>query len=202
MSTNFFPFFHPLKYVQEHHLRYAETGQWFLKAGADSPENFLETADFDNTDNETGRLKTWGPHLQDFNDYNGDPTWAGGKGKGIIGAINYLSNKGMRSFSMLTFNVGGDSPGVFPYISKNETDWLRMDCSKLAQWEVVFEHADKIGMMMHFKTQEQEMDQFLDGGALGDERKLYLRELIARFSHHVSTALKNRMLVFICDDDK
>ena len=36
----------------------------------------------------------------------------------------------------------------------------------------------------HFYLQEN--DQMLDGGALGDERKLYYRELIARFSHHVS----------------
>jgi len=31
----------------------------------------------------------------------------------------------------------------------------------------------------------QENDQLLDGGELGNERKLYYRELIARFSHHV-----------------
>jgi hypothetical protein len=28
-----------LNYVGEHHLQFAETGEWFLKAGVDSPEN-------------------------------------------------------------------------------------------------------------------------------------------------------------------
>jgi len=31
-----------LQYVGQHHLRFAGSGEWFLKAGADSPENFLE----------------------------------------------------------------------------------------------------------------------------------------------------------------
>jgi hypothetical protein len=28
-----------LTYVGEHHLQFAETGEWFLKGGVDSPEN-------------------------------------------------------------------------------------------------------------------------------------------------------------------
>lgn len=28
-----------LNYVGEHHLQFAETGKWFIKAGVDSPEN-------------------------------------------------------------------------------------------------------------------------------------------------------------------
>ena len=38
-----------LRYVGERYLQFAETGQWFLKGGADSPENFLAYADFDGT---------------------------------------------------------------------------------------------------------------------------------------------------------
>jgi hypothetical protein len=40
------------------------------------------------------------------------------------------------------------------------------------------------GVMLHVVTQEEENDQGLDGGALGVERRLYYRELIARFGHH------------------
>jgi hypothetical protein len=43
-----------------------------------------------------------------------------------------------------------------------------------------------MGMYLHFKTQETENDQLLDGGNLGNERKLYYRELIARFAHHLA----------------
>jgi Domain of unknown function (DUF5060) len=172
-----------LRYVEgKHHLQFAETGEWFLKAGADSPENFLAYEDFENTPNYGGWRKSWAPHKQDFN--SGDPTWAGGKGTGIIGAINYLSEQGMRSFSFLTMNIGGDDKNVFPYISS--LDHLRIDVSKTAQWEIVFQHADRMGMFLHFKTQETENDQLLDGGALGIERKLYYRELIARFGHHLA----------------
>jgi len=84
-------------------------------------------------------------------------------------------------------NIGGDDKNVFPYISDNVGgDRQRIDVSKTAQWEVLFEHADHIGMYLHFKTQETENDQLLDGGNLGNERKLYYRELIARFSHHLA----------------
>ena len=98
------------------------------------------------------------PHLNDWNE--GDPTWGndGTKGKEIIGALNYLSEKGMNVFSFLTFNVGGDGKDVWPFISSAKSDWLRYDCSKLDQWEIVFEHADSLGLFLHFKTQETEND--------------------------------------------
>jgi len=62
----------------------------------------------------------------------------------------------------------------------------RYDCSKLDQWEVVFEHASAAGLMIHFKTQETENDQRFDAGDVGRVRKLYYRELIARFGHHLA----------------
>ena len=54
----------------------------------------------------------------------------------------------------------------------------------VAQWEVVFEHGASLGMFLHFKTQETENEVLLDGGDTGPHRKLYYRELIARFAHH------------------
>lgn len=73
-----------LAYVGEHHLRFAGTGEYFLKAGADSPENLLGYADFDGTSKSGGgSLKTWAPHVRDWRE--GDPTWSGGKGNGKLG---------------------------------------------------------------------------------------------------------------------
>jgi Domain of unknown function (DUF5060) len=172
-----------LLYVGQHHLQFAE-GEWFLKIGVDSPENFLAYEDFDNTPNVGNRKKSWEPHKGDFQ--SGDATWQGGKGTGIIGAINYLSNEGLNAFSFLTMNINGDDENVFPYISDAATDRLRMDVSKLAQWEILFEHADKMGMYLHVKLAETENDDLLDGGLLGNERKLYYREIIARFGHHLA----------------
>jgi hypothetical protein len=45
---------------------------------------------------------------------------------------------------------------------------------------------DKLGLMLHIITQEQENDQGLDDGELGPQRRLYFRELIARFGHHLA----------------
>ncbi len=165
-----------LEYVGQHYLRYAETGEYFLKGGADSPENFLAYYEFD----QTPGTHLYGPHRQDFR--SGDPTWQDGKGKNIIGALNYLASKGMNSVYFLTMNVEGDGRDVWPWTSHDER--FRFDCSKLDQWEIVFSHMDRLGLMLHVITQETENDQLLDGGELGIERKLYYRELVARFAHH------------------
>lgn len=181
-----------LRYIGQRYLQFAHTRTYFIKAGADSPENFLGYADFDGT-YDTAGLKREGeaageqfihhyqPHVQDWR--SGDPTWKDGKGKGIIGALNYLASKGMNSVYFLTYNVdGGDGKDVWPWTDPN--DKLHFDCSKLAQWEIVFSHMDKLGLMLHVVTQETENDQGLDKGELGRQRKLYYRELIARFAHH------------------
>lgn len=175
-----------LQYVGRRHLRFAGSGEYFLKCGADAPENFLAYADFDGDFKKDGHkddlIKTWQPHVKDWR--SGDPTWQNGKGKGIIGAINYLASEGLNSFSFLPFNVGGDDRNVFPYVAYN--DWTHLDCSRLDQWEIVFSHGERMGMYLHFKTMETENEMFLDGGDLGPQRKLYYRELIARFAHHMA----------------
>ncbi|WOO40862.1 DUF5060 domain-containing protein [Rubellicoccus peritrichatus] len=208
-----------LEYDDTRYLKFAETGDPFLKVGADAPENFLAYSDFDNTYNHGGAnyIKSWAPHVQDWN--TGDPAWKSGKGKGIIGAINYLASEGQNVFSFLTYNAGGDSKDVWPYIS--HTDPFRFDCSKLDQWEIIFTHGDRMGMYLHFKTQETENDDLsgpgsafaLDDGNLGNERKLYYRELIARFGHHLAlnwnlgeentqtTAQQRDMAQFFYDND-
>ena len=177
-----------LQYVGGHYLRFAETGEYFLKCGADAPENFLAYEDFDNTPDKKGFRKSWSPHVKDWRP--GDPTWKDGKGKGIIGAINYLARvERMNAFSFLTMNIEGDDRNVFPYTSDQRDasgDYTRFDCSKLDQWEIVFEHADALGLYLHFKTQETENEMLLDAGNSGARRKLYYRELIARFSHHLA----------------
>jgi hypothetical protein len=81
-------------------------------------------------------------------------------------------------------NVAGDGNDVWPWTASTVRD--RFDCSKLDQWETVFEHMDRKGLALHVVTQETENDQLLDGGALGTQRKLYYRELVARFGHHLA----------------
>lgn len=185
-----------LQYVGRHHLQFAGSKQYFLKAGADAPETLLAYSEFDNTwagNAKKAPLKSWQPHVRDWRP--GDPTWGDGKGKGLIGALNYLAGKGVNAFSFLTYNAAGDGDNVWPFVERN--DKLHYDCSKLDQWAIVFDHATTLGLFLHFKLQETEMDdarrgperktrdlpEALDGGQLGTERKLYCRELIARFGH-------------------
>lgn len=178
-----------LEYVGKHHLRFTGTKEYFLKCGPDAPETFLAYADFDGTiaTKKNVPLKTWEPHVQDWRE--GDPTWKDGKGKGMMGALNYLSGKGANAFSFLTYNAGGDGDNVWPF--RDRDDKFRYDCSKLDQWQIVFDHAQSKGLYLHFKTQETENDdniksktpESLDGGDVGPERKLYYRELIARFGY-------------------
>jgi Domain of unknown function (DUF5060)/Putative collagen-binding domain of a collagenase len=175
-----------LQYDGTRYLKYAETGKPMLKVGPDSPENFLSYVDFDGTFHNDGHkdnlVKTWAAHLKDWNE--GDPTWKNGKGKAIIGSINYLASKGMNVFSFLTLNIVGDDQNVFPFVDYDTYD--RYDCSKLDQWEMIFNYADKKGMFLHFKLVEQECQGLLDNGAIGGKTQLYYREMLARFGHHLS----------------
>ncbi|MEW7289617.1 Ig-like domain-containing protein [Aquimarina sp. 2304DJ70-9] len=171
-----------LQYVGEHYLRFAETGEYMIKQGPDSPENLFAYDDFDNTPNSGNRRKNFNPHKGDWN--SGDPTWKSGKGKGLIGAVNYIASEGLNSMSFLTMNINGDDKNVYPYTTSNQR--TRIDVSKLAQWAIVIEHMQNNGVFAHFKTQETENETLLDNGNTGTQRKLYYRELIARFGHNLA----------------
>ncbi|QVY64088.1 DUF5060 domain-containing protein [Polaribacter sp. Q13] len=167
-----------LVYKNERYLQYSESNKPFLKGGANSPETFLAYYEFD----ETPATHKYQPHFKDWT--KGDPTWQNGKGKNIIGALNYLASTGMNSVFFLTMNVQGDGDDVWPWATKN--DRTRFDTSKLDQWEIVFDHMDNLGLMLHIVTQETENELLLDIGELKTQRKLYYRELIARFAHHLA----------------
>lgn len=186
-----------LAYVGNRYLKFLGSGDYFLKAGADAPETLLSYTDFDGTlaRKKGVPLKTWSAHTQDWRD--GDPSWQDGKGKGLIGAVNYLAGKGCNAFSFIPYNAGGDGDNVWPMVEHG--DKLHYDCSKLDQWQIVFDHATTRGMFLHFKLQETENDDLrghgnnklkaqaaLDAGDLGIERKLYCREIVARYGHELA----------------
>lgn len=195
-----------LKYIGESYLQFGETKEYFIKLGVDAPENLLAYQDFDNTTNALGFLKNWEPHAKDFSEDARPFIWRKDMGKNLLGAINYLASEGLNVFSFLTFNVDGDDRNVFPHLlsvskedyenyastKKNINAWrtlfynTRFDVSKLDQWERVFEYAETKGMFLHFKTNETETDHLMDDGIFGIEGKLYYRELISRFGHHLS----------------
>jgi hypothetical protein len=174
-----------LEYVGEHYARYKGTGEYFIQEGAQSPENFLAYAEFDDTKDHGGTkndlrngLHHYEPHIKDWRP--GDPTWKGDKGKGIIGALNYLASEGMNTFYSVFMSVDADGREIYPWSSYDER--VRYDVSKLAQWEIVLSHMDTLGLQLMVITQEEENEKIL--GKMTPQRKLFYRELIARFSHH------------------
>lgn len=195
-----------LNYIGEPYLKYQESGKYFIKVGVDAPENLFAYQDFDATPNVFDLRKQWEPHQKDFEVVAERFLWQGGKGRNLMGAINYLESEGLNVFSFLTFNIDGDDRNVFPYLLKvSETEYqsyanekkhinawdslfhkTRLDVSKLEQWERILDYAETKGMFLHFKTHETETDHLMDGGVFGTEGRLYYRELIARFGHHLS----------------
>ncbi len=174
-----------------HYFKFRNSKSHWLKVGANSPENMLGYQEFDATyrhaendrDGEAtagADLHTFAPHVNDWQ--LGDPVWMGNKGKGIIGAYNYLASTGMNTSYFLTMNINGDGKDVWPYI--NHEDFTRFDVSKLAQWNVVFEHMQAKGIMLHMVLQETENERLLDDGNTGEHRQLYFNEMVARFAHH------------------
>ncbi len=177
--------------IDNGYFRFGADGAYWLKGGTNSPENLLAYSGFDGTyrieaqsregESTAGSgIHTYTPHVRDW--APGDPVWQGDKGKGLIGAINYLASEQMNAAYFLTFNVEGDGQDVWPFVDPD--DFSRFDVSKLDQWEIVFSHMQKQGILLHVVLQETENELIFDGGDAGPERQLYFNELIARFAHH------------------
>jgi len=148
---------------------------------------------------ENGLLKNRGHHYLTFS--NGDPWVKGGPNipenflahdfdahGGRRGALSYIAKRGANSIYFLPNNIGGDGNDTWPYVKKYPPDAtaVRFDVGKLRTWENVFTHATSRGIFLHVLLAETEHgnETYHDRGTLGAERKLYYRELIARFGHH------------------
>lgn len=169
-----------LQYVGETFAKF-NNGDYFFEFGADSPETFLEYADFDAT---TAR--------HDFSEvasnYNaGDPSWQSGKGTEIIGAVNYLASQGMNVNYFLTMNITGDGKRAYPF--PNKSAYTTYDVSKLDQWQIVFDHMYNKGMIQEIVFTEDENNNWFEDQegipitSFSNSRKLYYREIIARFGY-------------------
>jgi hypothetical protein len=176
-----------LRYVGKHYLKFHD-GPYWIRGGTDEPEDFLGYAGFDRTPPK----HRFAAHVDDWR--AGDPDWGGGKGRAIIGALNSLAKQHVNSIYFMTMNVGGDGKDVWPWIGpierrgSSKNDHRHFDTAKLRQWEIVFDHAERLGIFLHLVLSESETanKRELDAGELGPDRKLYYREMIARFGHHLA----------------
>lgn len=192
-----------LQYTGENYYRYAGDNSVFFKFGPDAPENMLAYSGFDATPSFKGFRKDWQAHVSDLKPDGCSHLWGNDRrGDGLLGMFDYLADAGANSVSMLLWNAGGDDRNVFPHLMavpaeqyeamKPRAQWQdglvqdRFDLSKLEQWQRALSYADKRGLHLHFKLQETENDSFMDDGALGRTRKLYLREMVARFGHFLA----------------
>jgi len=193
-----------LRYTGGAYYRWSGTGAVFFKLGADAPENTLAYEAFDATPDTGGLRKDWAPHLRDYDPSTGQAFLWGRQGKGaaLLGMFRYLDKAGVNTASMLMFNVGGDDGNVFPHLLRTdpetyaglspEAQWSdgvvhdRFNLTKLAQWQRALAYADSLGLHLHIKLQETENDAFKDAGRHGRERRIYLREMLARFNHFLA----------------
>lgn len=182
-----------MRYVGAHYQQFAEDGTYWIAVGTGSPENLLGGSDFDNI--HVG--ENWiADHIQDWKE--GDPTWRDGKGKGVIGAVNYMLDLGMNTLWLSLMNAYCDpeptSTEVYPWPGKEVTakNLSTFDVSKLDQWEIVLEHAQNRGMALHILLGEEEAEgiwEKAEGLEVGGEksfagtRKLYYREVVSRFGY-------------------
>lgn len=180
---------------KDRYLKLAGSGKAFLKTGAGSPENILAYADFDNTFDIGGtpfpalgedQLHSFTPHMKDARP--SDPTWRGGQGAAILGIANYYEAAGVNAQYIVTMNVEGDGQDVFPWTAPDAP--YVFDVSKLAQWERVLSHFNARGVLIDMLLTETENESWFeayDGAEVGvdfaDSRKLYYREMAARFGH-------------------
>ncbi|QDV09664.1 hypothetical protein Poly30_52220 [Planctomycetes bacterium Poly30] len=200
------------------YLRHSN-GETFLKGGVGSPENFLAYSGFtDYTGPEAsvdgvgspaqvnGFIHEYQAHELDWDLSNGDPEWTADgvaqSGRGIIGALNYLSSVGVNSMYMLLMNLGGDGRDVHPFIGtpKDAADSLgnhpvaagtsgdvrrNYSVKRMREWTTVFEHAMARGIMLQFFLAETEGENiaWLGAGSDSIERRLFQKNMVAMFGH-------------------
>lgn len=181
-----------LEYVGAHYLKFRD-GPYWIKGGTDSPENLLGYSGIDGTFDQGGIidnfLHDFAAHRMDWRDT--DPLFShqstGADSRGLIGALNYLGAQGVNSVYFLPMNLGGDGQDTYPFVDagNNHFDKTHYDISKLHQWNTVLNHAQRQGIALNIVLSETEQanEQWLDNGELGVERKLFFRELVARFSY-------------------
>ena len=137
----------------QNNIRYLKfrDGPYWMKAGCDDPENFLGNYSHYNT---LEKRKA---------------------------AIDYLSERGINSFYIMSHNLDGDDKDVWPWLGDtaqqakaNSRGEVRFDVAKLAQWRNLFEYMQRKGMVVYLVLED-------DSAWKGYDHARYYREIIARF---------------------
>ena len=195
-----------LQYVGEHFQQFSGDKTYWIDVGPGSPENLFGGSEFDATRGPKYEKRQWySDHQESWRE--GDPTWGSdNRGKGVIGALNYIIELGQTTIFVGMMNLGCDSKDTWPWAEEGpfmDTDrsilkdptvdmMSTFDVSKLDQWEIAVSHAQKHGVLFHAYFSEEEDEslyEWVEGFEMGGDnsfanvRKLYFRELISRLGH-------------------
>ncbi len=116
-----------LEYVGERYLKFREGGYW-IKAGADEPENLLGAA-------------------------FGQGDWEAKKRQ-----IDYLASTGVNSVYIMMMNIDGDHRDVWPWVGDTgeeaKQNSARYDVAKLEHWRDLFEHIQSSGLVIQIVLED------------------------------------------------
>ncbi|MGH9627175.1 MAG: DUF5060 domain-containing protein [Bryobacteraceae bacterium] len=116
-----------LEYTGHRYLKFRDGGYW-IKAGADEPENFL-------------------------GDAFGRNDWDAKKRQ-----VDYLASAGINAVYVMTNNVDGDSKDVWPWpgatAAEAKRNHQRFDVSKLAQWAEFLEYVQAKGLVIQIVLED------------------------------------------------
>ena len=139
----------------ENEIRYLKfrEGPFWMKAGCDDPENFLGA-------------------------YPGYDTLEERKA-----AVDYLAERGINSFYIMSHNLDGDDNDVWPWLGetpeqakRNGAASARFDFRVLEDWRMLFEHMQQRGMVVYLILED-------DSAWKDYDHARYYREMIARFGY-------------------
>ena len=100
-----------------------------------------------------------------------------------IEILKYLTQCGINSISCTTLQLLDKDHGVWPFIDLKRSSYY--DIQKLATWETLFAKMDNLGLAIEIKTNPDQTDASNNPVLSKRQRRLYYKELVARFGHHL-----------------
>ena len=203
----------PLQYVGGHYLRFAGTGEYFLKVGADSPETLLAYADFDGTvaRKPAVPLNTYAPHVADWKpairpgrtararaDRRAQLPLVQGRQRDVVPHLQRRRRRRQRlavrrpgttsSTTTSRSSTSGRSSSITRSArASTSTSSCRRPRTTTTIAATTADGRPPGGLdTSGASAPVRPVAESLDGGDLGAERKLYLRELIARFGYELA----------------
>ena len=107
------------------------------------------------------------------------------------GHLNYIADKGANCIYFLPMNIGGDGQDTFPDDRRAGTRRAMTTASWISGRSPLRTPRPGASTFdFNWRKPESANENYHDNGTLGPERKLYYRELLARFGHHLGRAIR------------